>query len=361
MKDKRWIWISLGILSIITRFIFSEETIETYYSRGFFVYLRNGVDFLTGLSPIALVYFLFFLLLGVLVKSWIGFFRRDAKVLGKVLQFCYSTIAFFFGVVFFFMILWGYNYDRISIEKQLGLEPKPLSLEELKNALYKQTEVVVELRAQLSKNLDTAISNSFLPNNIETTMREALKSVLQDLGYPTPGNVRGRFLHPKGLLLRISTAGVYIPFTAEGHIDPGLHHLQIPYVIAHEMSHGYGFGDEGTCNFLAWLTCISSKDPFLNYVGELAYWRNLAGDYRWYRPYEYLAFFDHQLPNTIKNDLRAIYAEMEKYPDIFPRLRNAIYDSYLKAQGIDEGLENYNRILVLVKAWKEKQKLDNEN
>ncbi|MCB0582976.1 MAG: DUF3810 family protein, partial [Phaeodactylibacter sp.] len=72
--------------------------------------------------------------------------------------------------------------------------------------------------------------------------------------------------------------GLYFPFTGEGHIDAGLHPLQKPYVMAHELAHGYGFGDEGTCNFLGYLACIGSDDPVIAYIGHLNYWRTLAAD-----------------------------------------------------------------------------------
>jgi hypothetical protein len=153
--------------------------------------------------------------------------------------------------------------------------------------------------------------------------------------------------------LRISTAGVYIPFTGEGNIDPGLHYLQLPFVMAHEMSHAYGFGDEGTCNFLAYLACTQSEDLFLKYVGHLYYWRYVASDYREFQPEAYKDFFE-TLPVGVKSDLAAIRQEMDKYPDIFPAVRDAAYTAYLQAQGIQEGLKNYDRVIMMVHAWKKR-------
>ncbi len=186
-------------------------------------------------------------------------------------------------------------------------------------------------------------------------MRHLLTNVLRNFNYPIPAKVRGRLLFPKGILLRISTAGVYIPFTGEGHIDPGLHHLQLPFVMAHEMSHAYGIGGEGDCNFLAYLSCTSSENSYLKYVGFLYYWRYVAPDYRAYRPEEYKIIWEN-LPLGIKNDLRAIREEMNKYPDILPAVRDAAYNTYLKAQGIDDGIKNYDRVTMLAHAWHLKTK-----
>jgi hypothetical protein len=58
------------------------------------------------------------------------------------------------------------------------------------------------------------------------------------------------------------------------------------------------------------------------------------------------------VPEGVKNDLRAIYNEMDKYPDILPTVRDVVYNNYLKAQGISEGIQNYSRILMLEKGRK---------
>lgn len=354
LKDSRTWWIFLGLLALAFRIVLSPETIEQYYSRGFFISFRNLADIITYNFPFPIVYLLFFILLFILTINLWEFLKKSGKWYQKLGSFAFSFLAFLGGVIFFFLLMWGYNYGRVSVEKQLDLTAKKLIISDLKNELDSQTILINQLRNQIPHITDSAINQQFLPINLESIVREDLKRILQQNGFPTPGNVRGRLLSPKGLLLRISTAGVYIPFTAEGHIDAGLHPLQIPYVMAHEMSHGYGFGDEGTCNFWAWLACSTSENPFIRYAGELDHWRSLAGNYRFYQEEEYAEFFKNEVPEGVKNDLRAIYQNMDKYPDVFPKIRNAIYDSYLKAQGIAEGIENYERGMMLIRAWQDK-------
>ena len=352
LKDSRTIWIALGLLAIVVRSLASPAAIEQYYSRGLFVVIRHIFDVFTGIFPIALVYLLFVGLLVWIVRT-IQRIRKDARPLKtKLGSALFSTLAFIFGVIFLFLVLWGFNYGRISVEEQMGFETTPLSLEELKMELDSTTKVLEILRKNVPQSSDSAFTASYLPIDLEPTMREVLTTTLKKYGFPTPGKVRGRKLLPRGILLRISTAGIYIPFTGEGHIDGGLHPIQLPFVMAHEMAHGYGFGDEGTCNFLAFLACIESDDALLRYIGYFSYWRYVASNYRRYEPAAYKDFYDKKVPLGVKNDLKAIYAEMDKYPDIFPAVRDAVYDNYLRAQGINEGIQNYSRILMLEKGRK---------
>ena len=354
LLHKKTIWIGLGVFALILRLSLSPQFIENWYSRGLFLGIRRIIDLVTGIFPVALVYPVVLLLFVLLGSAIYKFFRKPLSWKKKIVQALTSILAFAGAVVFLFLFMWGYNYGRVPLENKIGIQPQPLNVDELRAELEAATTEVLTLRDQLPGASDTTLSSTLLPNNLETTMRQELLDVLNGFEYPTPGKVRGRIIKPKGILLRISTAGVYIPFTGEGHIDAGLHHLQLPFVVAHEMSHGYGFGDEGTCNFLAYLACTQSEDPYLRYVGHLYYWRYVAGDYRAFQPEEYKTFRE-ALPPGLKADLRAISLEMAKYPDIFPKIRDATYNAYLRAQGIEEGMKNYDRVVMLVKAWRDAQ------
>jgi len=119
--------------------------------------------------------------------------------------------------------------------------------------------------------------------------------------------------------------------------------------MAHELAHGYGIGDEGSCNFIAYLTCSTSDDPVLNYTGLLSYWRSVASQYRSIAPEEYKEA-RAALPRGIIEHMQRIREEMDKYPDIFPKVRDATYNAYLKTQGVEEGLKSYSRVVLLVQA-----------
>ncbi len=351
LLNKNTIWIALGILSILLSAILPPAFVEQYYSRGLFLFIRTILSAITGWLPFAAFYILFFVSFIYFVSRLVHFVKNKKSWPQKISHAVWSILALLSGIVFAFQFLWGFNYGRIPFEKQLNLDVKPLVVKDLREELQWAIDGMHSFRPLLEGVGEESISSSYLPDDIEESMRAALTQNLKEFGYPIPAKVRGRLLFPKGILLRISTAGVYIPFTGEGHIDPGLHHLQLPFVLAHEMSHAYGIGGEGDCNFLAYLACTRSDDLYLNYVGYLYYFRYVAPDYRAYRPEEYKEILEN-LPAGIKNDLQAIRDEMTKYPDIFPRIRNATYNAYLKAQGIDEGIKNYDRVTMLVRAWR---------
>lgn len=349
-------WLSLGAVAVLLRLTLSAEMIERFYSRGLFLGVRWLVDTLFGWLPFPLLYlFIPLLLLGVImgIRRW---YKMEANWRLKTVRALASTLAFFGGAVFFFLLLWGFNYGRVPVETQLGLEPKPLNLEALKEELRLETQAIINLRQQIPGITDTAFSEALLPPDLENELRRALEKRLQYHNFPTSGSVRGFQLYPRGVFLRFSSAGLYFPWTGQGHVDAGLHPLQLPSVMTHELAHGYGFGDEGTCSFWAYLACIHAAHPAIAYAAHLDYWRDLAGSYLRYEPQAYRQF-RKELPRGIRADLDAINETLRQYPDIMPRLRYVAYDAYLRTQGIKEGMLNYNRVTMLVHAWRSSKQI----
>lgn len=348
-----WYWVGAASITIILRILLPAPVIEQYYSRGLFLYIRSLFDYTTGLLPFPTLYILLLALLIFLIKKLRSKSLTGQKPTRRLLFFLKGLLGILSAVVFLFLLLWGFNYGRVSIEEQLGFEPEPLDYFQLTKELEQATEELIYARSLIPGITDSALQVEFIAAEDEDEIRRELKTCLNGFGYPTPGKVRGRLLHPKGSLLRISTAGVYLPWVGEGHIDPGLHPIQIPFVMAHEMSHGYGFGDEGTCNFTAYLALANSENPIFAYSARLGYWNYLARAVYGYDPEAYRDFY-LCLPVGVRADRRAIIENGKKYPDIFPVARDAFYNQYLKTQGIKEGIKNYSRVVMLGAAWRKK-------
>jgi hypothetical protein len=262
-----------------------------------------------------------------------------------------GLLGFAGWLVFTFLTLWGFNYGRITVEDRLGLALDEVETSDIEASVRAEAQKLAQLRQSFAPDDTLALSADYFPSDVEAQLRATLEDVLAYYNYPVVGSVRARVLAPKGILLRFSTAGIYLPWTGEGHIDGGLIDLQRPSVMAHEMAHGYGFGDEGSCSFWAYLTAFRLKKPVLEYAIRLGYWRSMASN--WLRRDEE-AYFDFRdsLPTGIIADLEAINQNILAYPDILPAFRDAAYDSYLKAQGIEEGLANYSKVVLLVEAWR---------
>ena len=343
----RWSLVAT-LLTVLLRWAVPADAVESIYSRGLFPWLRLTWDATISRLPLPLFYVCWILVIAGLV-----YLVRQHRRAGsdKWLATGRRLLTATLWLVTIFLWGWGFNYGRAAVEDQMSFAPHDPGLEELRDRVFSGAEELADLRDRITRDTQALETDRF-PLDLEAAIRPLVAAALRRHGYPAPGNPRAWALYPKGILLRLSTAGVYWPWAGQGNVDAGLHVLQRPAVMAHELAHAYGFGDEGTCSFWAWLCAAETEDPALRYALLLGYWRHLAGDLRYADPAGYLAWRAESLAPGIRNDLAAIYANGELYQDIAPAIRDATYTAYLQAQGIHEGLLNYGRVVRLVEGYR---------
>lgn len=350
-------WGLCAALLVGLRYGLSAEILEQVYSRGLFLRIRKVLDVVFAWWPFPASAFVFTIALLFWIRSIYKWTRHVEVTSVDSIRLLFTKasafgLAFVRGgamVVIAFLLLWGFNYGRISLPEQLGLAPKPLTTEELWEELRQTTKVVSILRTQLPLSDTSDYESLPLDQHTQARIRATMIKQLARIGYPTTGLVRIRTVWP-GTLLRFNTSGIYFPLSGEGHVDEGLHSLQFPFVMAHEMAHGYGITDEGACNFLAWLACTRADNLYIRYSGHLMYFRYLGSAVRRRDPEGYLAFRQN-LPLGVLADLNSINANLDKFEEIAPGLKDVVYDSYLKSQGIADGMASYSRVIDLVAAW----------
>jgi hypothetical protein len=357
MGKRDWSWAILGILALGVRYlaIQNPEATDTIYSRTFFPGIRNVIDLTLGNLPFPSVYLFILLLLGILGLYFLKFSRR----IGWKERAFYSVKALANGLgalVFFFLILWGFNYQRTPIFQQLGLKPKALDLVELKEEIWITQRLVLQYRGIITQDT-TAITETLPYPELEKLVRTNVGENLDMLGLNFTGNPRTKMFPPDGFMRKMGILGIYFPFTGESYIDPTLHPLEQPFTIAHEMAHSYGVTDEGEANFIAWVICSNSDDPLLRYSGQLRLLMYQFRDFYRIAPDEYKAFIK-DLDRGIMNDLISLQKAAESVKPFSLELSRKSNDIFLKSQGVKAGVNSYQQLPMLAFAWRDRMKGD---
>jgi hypothetical protein len=341
-----WHWALIGVMSVLIKFLAdcTPQSVEQLYSRGLYLWIRKFWDISFAYSPIPLFYV--FWIVVVIFVYWL--FRGLTQKNMPISEKRYLFLTRFFNALGFlitsFYILWGFNYSRPSFFKQIGLKIDKIDTIQLRQEL----EITVQEMIAAKSNLVQAS----LPTLLEQQMRNDISHVLQAYKFSAGGKLRGRSLTPNGILRRFGATGVYWPWAGECNMDNSIHPLEKPFTMAHELAHGYGWADEGTCNFLAYLSCRKSENQYVQYAGSITYYRYVASNFKRHNPVQY-ELFRQTLPPDIIQDLDAINANAKLYPEWFDT--SYIYEKYLKSQGIKEGLNSYSRIILMVHAWRNAQ------
>jgi hypothetical protein len=361
MKARReglWIVLGTAAFGLATWLGRDSSFIERIYSRGVFVAFRWIWDFTFGWSPLGWLY-IFVGGIAVLIGSRLirrcGRARCGSKApfLEKLGRVCLAAAGWAGRLVFCFYLLWGFNYGRLGLAKQMGLDPGPMTRAELAAEAAWASTMAAEARAAVRGASGAVLGRAALAPGLESTLRTSMTKVLRGAGLPAPGRVRVRRFHPGGWLMRFSSTGVYIPYCGEGYAAGNLLPFETPFTLAHEMAHGFGIADEGEAGFLAFLTCLAADDPVIRYSGYAGYWDYAAGELARADRAAFDAIWE-SLPPGMKADLRAAERNAARYRGVIEKASRRIYSKYLKAQGIDEGLRSYSQLVGLVRAWKKK-------
>ena len=157
-----------------------------------------------------------------------------------------------------------------------------------------------------------------------------------------PGRLKATLLGPYFRWTGID--GMVDPFALEVLANPDLLPWERPFVAAHEWAHLAGFADESEASFVAWLAMLRG-DEAAQYSGWLYVYWQVSGD---------LGPADRQLlagalETGPRRDVSAIVERLRRGQ--LPALRTAswaIYDQYLRANRVEEGIRSYGEVVTLI-------------
>lgn len=358
MAKRDWSWALLGILALVLRYfaVRHPEATDEVYSRLFFPGIRNVIDLTLGNLPFPSVYLFVASVLLVLVLFALRFKNRSGWK--SKTFYTFKALANGLGaLVFFFLVLWGFNYQRTPIFQQLALKPKSLNLEQLKSEVEITRRLAVQYRSRIT--LDSSAIHSIMDYpDLERMVRQNMHDNLDILGLNFTGRPRTKQFPPSGFMRRMGILGIYFPFTGESYIDPSLHPLEQPFTVAHEMAHSYGVTNEGEANFIAWVICTNSEDPLLRYSGHLRLLQYQMRDYYRMAPDEYKDWVKN-LSIGIKNDLNSIREVSDAIKPFSLELSRKSNDIFLKSQGVKAGVNSYQQLPMLAYAWRQRMNFFN--
>lgn len=272
-------------------------------------------------------------------KSWRHTIRFSLSLL-SVLALIYTMFVFTFAA----------GYKGSTLDEKLGLEDGAVSAEEL---YYTAAELLDDIAAELDDVDFEFMGASKMPYGIDELNEKLMTAYDAACGkYPFIQRLRSRVkpIALSYLMTYTHISGVYSFFTGEANINYNYPDYVVVYTAAHELAHQRGIARENEANFVAFLVCCSSDDPYIRYSGYInmfdyvteALW---TADQSYYR--DIMAALDR----------RAVYEE-KAYSEFFDKYRDsvaadvsgAVNNTYLVLQGT-EGTKSYGMVVDLAVAY----------
>ncbi len=330
----------IGLFCMLISLLISgmPEVADRLYRKGLFAAYRWVRDGIFSWQPVPVILLVLLLISIIVVIEW----RR--KQWAFVRPWYRSLLNFFGLIIAWFYMSWGFNYSASDVADVLSFPRK--------NAGW---EMDTHFSAEVIQNMDEAFARIDTSLLFTTEVKQddlmaihaSVREYLHSIEWETPGRVAMRRVSHSGWMRRMGVAGIYLPFSGEGHADASYLALRQWFTLAHEYGHGYGITDEGECNFIAFMSLRSSDLPHLEYAA----WFGLADAILPFQAEKkdslqqgsiVIEHQQHPLPEHFTKGRLRLMNDARQYPSFIPGLAAWSNNLYLKSQGIEEGIQSYD-------------------
>lgn len=343
-------YISAALSAIFYVCFLLSERFSDFFNRYIGSVQRGVLAYLTSWIPFSLGE-LFLLCIPVIIAAILIFANRH--YLGSwrdVFVFCgalLSIVALFFSV---FTVGFASAYRGSRLDKKLGMERAEVSSEELYD-----TALLLAERVREESESVCFIENGFsvMPygyGEMNDKLLAAYDSACDKYNFLQRLHVGVKPVMLSEAMSYTHITGVYSFFTGEANINIAFPDYTIPYTAAHELAHQRGIAREDEANFVAFLVCMESDDPYIRYSAYL----NL---------YEYVSSAlysaDSELYSRVSATIgRNAMSELAAYSKFYDKYRDSVAsdvtetvnNTFLVSQGT-EGTRSYGMVVDLAVAY----------
>lgn len=327
--------------------------IEQFYTSVFYKIIATMLSFITGWLPFSvaelmIVSFVLFVVFYIL-RTILHLYKLKNKRLEVLKKFILNILATVGLIYFSFQLLWGFNYQRLTLDKVFQLELRKSSTEELSQLCIQLANSSNLLRRSINENQQGVMMLPYSKKNILKTAQFGYDKA--SIQHP---KLKGQYGTPKAILLSVpmcytGITGFYFPFTNEANVNMAEPVSFLPFTTAHEMAHQRGFAKEDEANYIAYIACINHPDVNFKYSGTLA---ALSYSLNSLSRTDAIKYKEVILTCSkgVLNDLKYNQEFWEKYSGTIEKIGDKVNDSYLKSQNQHSGTKSYGAMVDLLLA-----------
>ncbi|MGN1339218.1 MAG: DUF3810 domain-containing protein [Oscillospiraceae bacterium] len=352
-----WIFIPL-VLAALMYFLlpmFPEFT-EYVVSRGLFRVFTVPVGFITSLLPISLTELLVILAVPAVVALIALFIVRmkkssiKKKTALKAGRFLAGSLSF---ALFIYMTAHGANFYRLSMEQLMGLDTSPRSTEFLLAVCKDLAAHAAAERELLAEDENGCVQFTEDIYTELTRTGSGYDALTEEYPFLWTSVSRQKPVMLSYYWSYTGIVGMYFPFFAECNVNIEQPDFAIPFTASHESAHSRGIAQENECNFLAFLSCISSEYPEFRYSGYMEAFKHCSNSLYsadrdlWQETYACTT-------EGMRRDFTAENEYIHAFEGEVKQVSSSVNDGFIKAQGVSDGTRSYSRVTDLILAWYEK-------
>lgn len=346
----------------------APEWVERLYANGAGAWFARVLSATTGVVPFSVIELLIAgLACWILVPGLPALYaviRRRRTFANMLTCGAARTLGVAGIIVAVFYVTWGLNYSRAPLPARLGWDdstiavlPRMGNTDDRKELVALCTQLVfitnhyytVATGTPDSKTRsELGMSALEMDHALEVGYLRAARLLDLDSSFAAKRRPAKPVLASR-LMSDMGVAGFYSPWTGEANFNSEIPPFQLPLTIAHEKAHQRCIASEDEANFLGFLACALSHDPYARYSGYLFAQRQLLNELIRIDPSAARAIIALRC-DGVQSDV--IYSKLFWRIFVGPKrsFSRAVNDVYLKANRVDGGILSYQmsaRLLIL--------------
>lgn len=317
--------------------------VETYYSNGLYPFISKIFRYFLGWLPFSFGDLIYAFAI-IYAARWVYKNRKQLRKNTK--QWFVNVFAALSIIYFAFHLLWGLNYYRLPLHKNLNLN-RDYTTDQLVFVTKKLIEKSNAYHLKITNNDTIKVDIPFSKSEIFKHTQNGydnLKQIFPHLEYHPKSVKKSLFSYP---LTYMGFSGYLNPLTNEAQVDALIPVFKFPTTTAHEIAHQLGYAAENEANFIGFLATINNDDVYFKYTGYTFGLRFCLNEI--YRR-------DEALYETIVADVNIgilkNYEEVrlfwEAHQNPAEPIFKLFYGNFLKANSQTKGMESYSYVVALL-------------
>ena len=338
--------VSLALYVVMTRSVAFADWFNSTVSavlRALLATVTYPLPFSLGEAIIWLLPLALFLVLRHAVRHRCGSWKAASAYIGILL----SVVVTLFSV---FVLNFAAGYRGRSLAEKLELNQEKVSAQELYDTAVLLIDAINRETDEVHFEKDGFSEMPYSLETMNTELGQSYESLSARYSFISAFPCRVKPVLASEVMSYMHITGVYSFFTGEANLNVNFPDYTLPYTAAHELAHQRGIAREDEANFVAFLVCSSSDDPYVRYCGYLNLYEYVSNAlWRADRDLYYMAAA--KLNSEVKAEMAAYSRFYDKYRhSTVSQVSGSINNSYLQSQGTP-GTQSYGMVVDLAVAY----------
>ena len=346
------IFFILGGVSVLLYLSFIMfEGFSDLFNRYISSVVRAALAYATGWIPFSFGEFMIILSPLLIIGAAVYGSRKYADSWRDVIIYCVTLLSVIALVLSVFVIGFAPAYRGSTLDKKLEIDRQKVSAEEL----YETALILADRVNEERQNVIYSPYNDFsvMPYGLDMMndkLIDAYDVICDEYQFiqRLDSNIKPVMLSE--LMSYTHITGVYSFFTGEANINVAFPDYTIPFTAAHELAHQRGVAREDEANFMAFLVCSASDDPYIRYSAYLNLFEYVSAALYSASPNHYYSVVSIVDPE-VRQEMQAYSRFFEKYRDsTASKVSETVNNTSLILQGT-EGTKSYGMVVDLAVAY----------